>query len=396
MYRPALEDFPWLGDEPDYAYLDSAATCLVPTVVRQAIDTYLRDSHANAHRGSYARSREATQLLEEGRQTLATWLHTQPDQLAFSASTTQALNDLAQALPVDWQAGDEILLSIAEHHANLLPWQRLAQRFELKLRFIELNQEGELAQPERLLNERTRVVAVSAASNVTGAIYDLSRLLTVARQQGVISIVDAAQLAAHHPHAIGALNADAVVCSAHKFYGVTGLGLLVMQPAFAQRLLPFSVGGGIVTQVTATSADYISDVHRFEAGTPNTLAVIAAATAAQWLATHPELTDYLNSLRSEVNQQLERRSWLQILAAGTQQTPTISFASTQVHAQDIATYLDSQRIEVRSGHHCAQPLLQYLGHSGVVRIALGAYTTPRHIERLASALDEAYELFSEH
>ncbi|WP_417655981.1 aminotransferase class V-fold PLP-dependent enzyme [Pseudidiomarina aestuarii] len=394
MYQPSSDDFPWLAEEPDYAYLDTAATCLVPTCVRHAVDRYLLDTHANAHRGSYARSRAATEKLEQGRQTLARWFQVQPEQLAFAASTTQALNDLAQALPIDWQAGDEILLSIAEHHANLLPWQRLAQRFDLKLRFIELTPEGDLAAPELLLNERTRVVAVSAASNVTGAIYELGGLLSAARQRGVVSIVDAAQLAPHQPRQLGLLDADAVVCSAHKFYGVTGLGLLLLAPQFAEQLEPFRVGGGIVTRVTREQADYLSDVHRFEAGTPNTLAVVAAATATEWLDRHVDLSHYLETQRTELNHSLAQREWLRVLPAGPTQTPTLSFASSSVHAQDIAAYLDSQRIEVRSGHHCAQPLLQYLGYSGVVRIALGAYTTPRHLERLVSALDEAYELFS--
>ncbi|RUO41331.1 hypothetical protein CWE22_03900 [Pseudidiomarina aestuarii] len=394
MYQPSSDDFPWLADEPDYAYFDTAATCLVPTCVRHAVDRYLLDTHANAHRGSYARSREATQQLEQGRQTLAKWFQIQPDQLAFSASTTQALNDLAQAVPIAWQAGDEILLSIAEHHANLLPWQRLAQRFDLKLRFIELTPEGDLATPELLLTERTRVVAVSAASNVTGAVFELAPLLRAARQRGVVSIVDAAQLAPHQPQKLGLLDADAVVCSAHKFYGVTGLGLLLLAPRFADQLSPFRVGGGIVTKVTREHAEYLSDVHRFEAGTPNTLAVIAAATATEWLDRNADLSHYLDTQRAELSHLLTHREWLQVLPAGPMQTPTLSLVSSSVHAHDLAAYLDSQRIEARAGHHCAQPLLQYLGHSGVVRIALGAYTTPRHLERLVSVLDEAYELFS--
>lgn len=394
MYQPSAQDFPWLDHDPDYAYLDTAASCLVPTVVREAIDQYLIDTHANAHRGAHARSRAATQALEHSRIQLAEWLGTTAQQLVFSASTTQALNDLAQALPIDWQAGDEILLSVAEHHANLLPWQRLAERFQLQLRFIELTAAGDFASPEPLLTDRTKVVAVSAASNVTGALFTLAPLLHAARQQGIMTIVDAAQLAAHQPQAVGQFNADAVVCSAHKFYGVTGLGLLVMQPEFAQSLPPFAVGGGIVQNVQRESAQFVEGVHRFEAGTPNTLAIIAAATAAQWLQQQVGLSDYLEQLRGDLLALLSQRGWLQTLAAGSKHTGIVSFVSPHIHAQDIATYLDSQRIEVRSGHLCAQPFIRYLGHAGVVRIALGAYTTPRHLERLGQALDEAYALFA--
>lgn len=397
-YQPPLQQFEFCQYQPELAYFDSAASCQVPQSVLAKLLDYYQHQHANVHRASYARGRTATQCYEQARRDCAQAIGATAAQVSFQDSTTSALNGLAQQLPVAWQAGDEILLSSAEHHANILPWQRLAAQHDLRLRFISLDRaSGELGEWQHLLGPRTKVVSLTLASNITGTRFALEPILAAAQQQGAWTIVDAAQAVAHEQLAVTQLGADAVVFSAHKAYGVAGCAVLWLSQALLAASEPFTVGGGIVTRVTKSHANVVTGIHKFEAGTPNVGAAVAAASGLAWLQQQQQLGlhDYLQALRQQLWQQLQQRAWLTLLPTGKQHTPVIAFYSDEFQAHDIATWLDQHQIAVRAGHHCAQILLQDWQLPAVVRVSLAAYNTPAQIERLVAALDAGWQLFAD-
>ncbi|WP_417663870.1 aminotransferase class V-fold PLP-dependent enzyme [Pseudidiomarina donghaiensis] len=387
-------DFAFLTQQSELMYLDSAATCQVPMPVLEAYSHYYRHQHANVHRASHRLGRAATTALENARNVFAKYVGAEAENIALMSSTTAALNGLAEQLPIDWQPGDEILLSYAEHHANILPWQRLAKRYKLHLQFISIDQRtGELGDWRTLLNARTKVVSITAASNVTGAVFDIKPLLAAAKAQGAITVVDAAQAAAHVPVNVNDLHCDALVFSMHKVYGVNGCAPLYLHPELWPRMQPFQVGGGIVQEVSPRSAQWVPSIQKFEAGSPNTAAAVAGATAIDWL-TKQQPHQHLAQLRSQFVEQLSQRPWLTVLPAGDHTTPTVAFYSLGWQAFDIATWLDQHDIAVRAGHHCAQLLLQQWQLPAVVRVSFGAYNSAADISYFLSTLDAGWDIFS--
>ncbi len=393
-YTPPTAQFTRL--QQGYCYFDSAATCLAPEPVLQQWLDFYRDSHASVHRSSHAASRAATSLLEQARAQIAAFIGADAGNLCLPASTTVALNMLAEQLPIDWQAGDEIILSVAEHHANLLPWQRLAARHQLRLRWLELDPQTGVLAPgwQQQFNARSKVLAVTAASNVTGTLLPLTELCAAARAVGALSVIDAAQAAAHVPLNVQHIGCDSLVFSGHKCYGVTGAAGLYLHPDLWPRMQPWLLGGGMVEQVGREQAHWLDSIQRFEAGSPDSAAIIAFAAALRWLAEQQALGlhPYLADLRQQLLQGLQQRDWLRVLPSDAATTPLVSFYSPQIHAYDLAVWLDAADIAVRAGSHCAQPLLQHFGVESVVRVSLGAYNTAQQIQRLLSELDQAHAL----
>lgn len=399
-YSAVREQFALFKAQPQLTYLDSAASCQVPDSVLQAYVEYYQHGHANAHRGSYPLAQQATARLEQARAELATWIGATAEQVAFSAGATHSLNLLAQGLQLDWQAGDEIVVSRAEHHANFLPWQRLAQQHQLQLRWLDLDpQTGALAANwQDMITPSCKLVAVTLASNVTGQLLPVADIAQHARRQGAFTIVDAAQAVGSLKLNVAELGCDALTFSAHKMYGVTGCGVLYLGDNLQPHLQPWLLGGGMVTEVNETQSQWVSGVQQFEAGTPNTAAIVACAAAARWLSEQriAGLSDYLNGLTAKLRSQLAQREWLQLVPPHPKESglPLLSFFSPSIHAFDLASYLAEQGIAVRAGSHCAQPLLRYWQHTAVVRVSLAAYNTAADCDRLCAALDEAYQLFS--
>lgn len=400
-YVAPRAQFALFREQPQLAYLDSAASCQVPDAVLQAYLAYYQHGHANAHRGSYPLARQATAQLEAARAELAQWIGATPEQLAFTAGATHSLNLLAQGLNCDWQAGDEIVVSRAEHHANFLPWQRLAQQHQLNLRWLDLEpQSGALSADWReVISGRCKLLAITLASNVTGQVLPVAEIVAHARKQGAVTVVDAAQAVGSLALDVRTLGCDALTFSAHKMYGVTGCGVLYLTTELQQQLEPWLLGGGMVTEVTETGSQWVAGVQQFEAGTPNTAAIVACAAAARWLTAQREagLSGYLAGLTTHLREQLQQRPWLQLLPPQPHSggLPLISFFSPAVHAFDLASYLAEQNIAVRAGSHCAQPLLRFWQHTAVVRVSLAAYNTAADCARLCAALDEAYQLFTD-
>ncbi len=399
QYSGAREAFALWQQQPDLVYLDSAASCQVPEIVLQRYLDYYRGEHANAHRGAYPMAQHATELLEQARSFLARWLGTDATQLVFTAGATHSLNLLAQGLRIDWQPGDELVVSRAEHHANFLPWQRLAEQHQLALRWLDLDPTtGQLPDDwAEVIGPRCKLVAVTLASNITGQVLPVQAICQRARSVGAISCVDAAQAVSALPIDVTSLGCDALTFSAHKMYGVTGCGVLYAATSLQSQLDPAWLGGGMVAQVTPSASQWLAGVQKYEAGTPNTAAVVACAEAAKWLEEQRQLGlgDYVQKLADDCVAELRKRPWLKVLPRPSAALPLFSFFAPAIHAFDIASFLAEQNIAVRAGSHCAQPLLSHWQHEAVVRVSFGAYNTPADCERLLAALDEAYQLFIE-
>lgn len=394
-YQPPVAEFPLLQQNPQLIYLDSAATCQVPAVVLNSYQQYFTSTHANVHRGSHRLGRGATELLEKARGIAAGFINAPAEDVAFASSTTAALNGLAQQLPVSWREGDEIVLTDAEHHANILPWQRLAAQHRLVLRFIPVDPvSGELGDWQQLISERTRLISMTLASNITGAVFPVAAVCALARQRDIPVIVDAAQAVGHLTLDVAELDCDALVFSGHKAYGLPGVAVLYMNPRLWRHMEPFVIGGGVVRQVSRHEAELVDSIQRFEAGTPNTGAISATVTALEWLQQQRALglTAYLQELRQQLLDGLQQRAWLKVLPAGAKQTPVVSFYCAEIHAYDLAVWLDEQQVAVRAGHHCAQLLLQSWELTAVVRVSLAAYTTAAQVQQVLQYLDEAWQM----
>lgn len=374
-------------------YLDHAATTPLPVSVQQAVLQYWQQDHANAHRGQYPRATRATEIWEYARGRAAQFIGVPAEQVALVASTTFGLNQLAQ-IAIPWQAGDEILLSEAEHHANFLPWQRLAEQYALQLKFIPLcTQTGQLQFNPAQVSARTKLVSLHLKSNVTGIRPDVAAIFSVAKAAGAWCFVDAAQAASDGPLRAPELGADALVFSGHKTYGGMGAAALYLTDELAQLLPPLTVGGGMVTQVTLNHARYTTDRSRYEAGSPNVAAALGLACGLDWLAEAQRLlpADYLSQLHTALLAGLSQRGFVCLPSAA----PIVSAWHPRVHALDLALMLGEQGICVRAGSHCAQPLLQKFQLDSVVRFSLGWSNVPADIATTLAAIDAVLALLEE-
>ncbi len=400
----ARDRFPLLnrpaGGAPLY-YLDTAATSQKPAAVLAALDHFYRHENANVHRGLNSLGAAATAAYEGCRRRVAAWVNAPgPASVVITRGATSALNLLAHGCAHLLQPGDEILLTEMEHHANLVPWQMLARSRGLRLRFLAITGDGELdlAQLPQLLSARTRLVALTHTSNVLGTINPVAEVVAAARRHGALTVVDAAQAAGHQPLDVQALDADAVVFSAHKAYGPMGLGFLVAQPDLLAQLEPLEGGGEMIEWVTLETATWAEVPQRFEAGTPN----VAAAAA------FPPALDLLDELGPEQVRRheeavtayaLDRLRALGGLRIYGPQDPArrgglVAFSDPQVHAHDLSTVLDQAGVIVRAGHHCAQPLHKRLGVVATARASFGLYTRRDDIDALIDGLRAARKLLA--
>lgn len=394
---------PWRADFPGIlalaaegqTYLDSAATAQKPQAVLDALQAYYTGGAANVHRAQHLPGDRATRAFEAVRSQVAGWLNAAGSQeIIFTRGTTEAINLLAYGLENHFQAGDEIVISALEHHANLLPWQQLARRRGLTLVVLPLDEHGQidLAQARQLIGPRTRLLAVSQLSNVLGAWTPVDELLSLARQHGALTLVDGAQGAVHQRPDVQVLNCDFYVFSAHKLYSSEGCGVLYARSAAAQHLQPWQFGGEMVLDCDYQQARFRPLPLGLEAGTPAIGSVLALGAAL----------DYLNRL-DPVAVSVHEQALHDALLAGLSQIPGLrllgrpqlalaSFTLDGVHGSDLAHLLSEQGVCVRTGHHCAMPLLKQLGLSGATRVSLGLYNDGDDLQRLFAALDQALEL----
>lgn len=394
---------PWRADFPGIlaleaegqTYLDSAATAQKPQAVLDSLLGYYASGAANVHRAQHLPGERATRAFEATRDKVAAWLNAASrEEIVFTRGSTESLNLLAYGLEHLLQPGDEIAVSALEHHANLLPWQQLAERRGLELVVLPLDADGciDLEQAGQLIGPRTRLLAVSQLSNVLGRWQPLTELLTLARAHGALTVVDGAQGVVHGRHDVQALGCDFYVCSSHKLYGPDGVGLLYGRRAALEQLRPWQFGGEMVLEADYQQARFRPAPLGFEAGTPAVSSVIGLGAALDYLSEldPAAVAGHEAALHAKLLAGLSIREGIRLL--GTPQAALASFTVEGVHGADLAHLLTDQGIAVRNGHHCAMPLLKRLGLPGAIRVSLGLYNDGADLERFFAALDKALEL----
>lgn len=400
------QDFPIFNqkiNDETLAYLDNAATSQIPKFAEEKVRDFNEKERANVHRGVHTLGLRATNQYESSRQKVANFIGANnAKDVIFTSGCTDSLNLVAASFgEQNIQAGDEILVSIMEHHSNLLPWQQLAKRKHAKLNFIEINSDGllDIENLKSKINSKTKIVALTHVSNVLGTINPIKEITTLAHEKGAIVVVDGAQAVGHFPINVAQLNVDFYAFSGHKMFAPTGIGVLYGKKDLLDKMPPYRLGGEMIANVTREGATLAEVPYKFEAGTSNIAGAIGLGAAI----------DYLQSLDFELIQKHEQELTSYVLAKlknvsgltiyGPQKSNgrigVISFNLKNIHPHDLATALDLNGIEVRAGHHCAQPLMASLDTESTVRASLSIYNTKDDIDKLVSSLHEAKEFFSE-
>ncbi|MDR0417817.1 MAG: cysteine desulfurase [Puniceicoccales bacterium] len=387
------QQFPILRSKNSFGktlvYFDNAATMQVPECVIEAMAHHLRTSNANVHRGIYGLSAMAEEVYESTRREIARWIHArEPQEIVFNSGTTEGLNFLASQF-TSLTPRDEIILFVQEHHANILPWQRL----DATICVIPMTERGDFDRESfsRKLSERTKIVSVAHIGNVLGTINPVKKIAQMAHTVGALCIVDGAQSLGHGPVDVQEMECDFFVTSAHKAFGPTGIGFLYGNSKHLECFKPYHLGGGIVERVAFDKAATFREMPtRFEAGTSNIVGIAGLREAIRFLQKIDWVAAQIHSerLRCRVFEILEQNPSIEILKPNNRRAGIISFVHRFIHPHDVASIFDSEGIAVRAGHHCAQPLMKALGVNGTVRLSLALYNTEEEIETLIHTLQK--------
>lgn len=396
------KDFPILSRKvygQPLVYLDNAATTQKPLCVLDAMrDEYL-NVNANVHRGVHWLSQQATELHEQARQTVQQFIHAKsPAEIVFTRGTTEGLNLVASTFAETFmQAGDEVILSVMEHHSNIVPWQLQAKKRGIVLKVIPMTDEGELIIDayEELFTEKTKFVSITHVSNVLGTINPVQQMIAVAHAHGVPVMVDGAQSTPHFAVDMQLLDCDFFVFSGHKAYGPTGVGVLYGKEEWLDRLPPYQGGGEMISHVSFDKVTFERPPLKFEAGTPDYIATHGLAVALDYLSRlgMENIAQHEQELTAYATHQLQQIDQLWIYGTSFAKDAVISFHVGDIHPMDIGTLLDRLGIAVRTGHHCAQPLMERLGILGTVRASFGLYTTKEEIDVLVAGIERVSKMF---
>ena len=383
-------------------YLDNAATSQKPRVVLDALRAYYENDNSNVHRGIHELSRRATVAYEESRAKVAGWVGaSDPSEIIWTRGTTEAINLVATAWGLDnVSEGDEILISVLEHHSNIIPWQLLARRTGAVIKYIELDEQGRwiLDELPRLLTDRTKVVAISHVSNALGTVNPVKRVAAAAHEVGALVLVDGAQGAVHMKVDVQELGVDCYAFSGHKMCGPTGIGALWARRDLLDSMEPYQGGGEMIHFVGRDESSWATVPHKFEAGTPNIAGAIGMGTAIDFLS-GVGMDAIAKHEHALLGYALERMSAVDGIRIYGPQSPDehsalISFTLGDAHPHDISTILDSEGIAVRAGHHCAQLAMQHFGISATARASIYLYNTESDIDRLIEGLEKVRGIFS--
>ncbi|MBY8243916.1 cysteine desulfurase CsdA [Vibrio fluvialis] len=384
-------------NEQPLIYLDSAATTQKPQVVIDAITRYYSAQNANVHRGSHSLTAHATSQFEAARERVAQFIGAPSTKsIIWTRGATEALNLIAQTYARNTlKAGDEILVSETEHHANIVPWQIVAEQTGAKVVKVPMTRDGEfgLEAFHELLSERCKIVALAHITNVTGTRQPIETVIAAAHQVGAIVVVDGAQGIVHETVDVAALDADFYVFSGHKLYAPAGIGVLYGKQALLEAMPPWHGGGKMVEKASFGGTTYSGLPGKFEAGTPNVAGAIALKAAIDWYSRfeRTEVEAHLHHLQTLTYQALSKMEDIRVL--GYQPDASIlSVVMEGVHHQDLATLLDQQGIAVRAGHHCAHPLMEAFGVKGTVRISFGIYNSEQEVAQLIKAIEKAVDI----
>ena len=391
------KDFPILRREVNgqpLVYLDNAATSQTPQQVIDCIVEYYQNYNANIHRGVHTLSQEATDAYEAARQKIQKHFNIgHPYEVILTSGTTDSINLVANGFTSFLKEGDEILVSAMEHHSNIVPWQMLCERTGAVLKVIPMNLEGELVMGEyhKLLSDRTKLVFCNHVSNALGTINPIKEIIDAAHKVGAAVLVDGAQAAAHIKADLQALNVDFYTVSAHKMCGPTGVGMLYGKEEWLKKLPPYQGGGEMIAEVTFEKTTYADLPHKFEAGTPNICGGIAFGAALDYMNSFgfEAIVQYEEELVAYATEQLLTIEGLKIYGTAAHKTSVISFNIEGIHPYDIGTIVDKLGIAVRTGHHCAQPIMDFYKIPGTVRASFSFYNTKEEVDRLVEAVKRA-------
>ena len=396
------KDFPILHRKVNgqpLVYLDNAATSQTPQQVIDVIVDYYQGYNANIHRGVHTLSQEATDAYEAARQKIQKHFNiAKAHEVIFTSGTTDAINLVANGFTAFLQKGDEVLVSAMEHHSNIVPWQMLCERTGAILKVMPMNTNGELVMEEyhKLLSEKTKLVFCNHVSNALGTINPIKEIIDAAHKAGAAVLIDGAQAAPHIKADMQALNVDFYTVSAHKMCGPTGVGMLYGKEEWLKKLPPYQGGGEMIAEVTFEKTTYADLPHKFEAGTPNICGGIAFGAALDYMNQigFEAIAQYEHELLQYATEQLLTIEGLKIYGTATNKTSVISFNIEGIHPYDIGTIVDKLGIAVRTGHHCAQPIMDFYKIPGTVRASFSFYNTKEEVDRLVEGVKRAKNMLS--
>jgi len=396
------KDFPILSRKVNgkpLVYFDNAATSQTPKIVIDSIVDYYSNYNSNIHRGVHTLSQEATDKYEEARQKIQNHFNAKKShEIIFTSGTTHGINMIANGFASLLKKGDEIIVSALEHHSNIVPWQMLCEKTGALLKVIPMNQEGELviAKYEKLLSDNTKLVFVNHISNALGTINPIEDIIEKAHNVGAAVLVDGAQATPHIKPDVQALDVDFYAASAHKMCGPTGVGILYGKEKWLNMLPPYQGGGEMIAEVTFEKTTYAELPHKFEAGTPNIAGGIAFGVAIDYMNSigFETIASYENELLEYATNKLLEIDNLKIYGTSTKKTSVISFNIEGIHPYDIGTIVDKLGIAVRTGHHCAQPIMDFYKISGTVRASFAFYNTKEEIAIFIEAVKRAKMMLS--
>lgn len=394
------KDFPILAREVNgkpLVYFDNAATSQTPIQVIDVIVDYYKNYNANIHRGVHALSQEATDAYEAARQKIQKHFNAaHPHEIIFTSGTTHSINIVSNGYAHLLKKGDELIVSALEHHSNIVPWQMLCEKTGALLKVIPMNEDGVLLMEEydKLLSDKTRLVFVNHVSNALGTVNPIESIIEKAHAIGAEVLIDGAQASPHIQADVQALDVDYYVTSAHKLCGPTGIGILYGKESALKRLPPYQGGGEMIAEVTFEKTTYAGLPHKFEAGTPNISGGIAFGAALDYINNigMNQIAAYEEELLQYGTTALEKIPGLKIYGTAPQKTAVISFNVKGIHPYDIGSILDKLGIAVRTGHHCAQPIMDYYQIPGTVRASFSFYNTFEEIDSMVEALKKAIQM----
>lgn len=382
----------------DLVYLDSAATTMKPLSVIERITRYYQMDNSNVHRGAHYLSQRGTDEFEKARHTVADFINAKQDaEVIFTRGTTESINLVSHSYGRHFlKEDDEIILSILEHHANVVPWHVLKNDKGVVLKYVYLNEKGELdiEQLKKLVTPKTKLIAVTGCSNTVGTFTDLKTIIAMAKSVSAKVLIDAAQLISQHKIDVQDLDCDFLVFSGHKLFGPTGIGVLYAKHEILEQMPPYQTGGSMILEVTEQATTFHRPPFRFEAGTPHIEGVVGLMAAIQffnsidkkWLRSHED--KMLNVATSE----LENLGDVIIYGSKENKAPIISFNLKGIHNSDVAALMDQQGVAVRAGHHCTQPLMKYLNTVGTVRASFSIYNDLNDVEKFVASVKKAKDL----
>ena len=394
------KDFPLLENR-NITYLDSGATTQKPIQVINAIEEFYKKNNANPHRGAYTLSIEATEQYEDTRTKIAEFINAKHrEEIIFSKNATESLNLIAYSYGMNnLKKDDEVVISIMEHHSNLVPWQKVTKATESKLNYMYINEEFELSDEEieTKITDRTKIVGIAHVSNVLGTINNVKKIIKYAHKKGAIVIVDASQSIPHMKIDVQDLDADFLVFSGHKMLAPLGIGVLYGKREILNKMTPFLMGGDMIEYVYEQETTYAPLPNKFEAGTQNVEGVVGLGAAIDYIQNigYDKMQELENDVLAYARQELSKLDYLTLYMTPNEKnhSSVISFNIKGVHPHDVASILDSEGVCVRSGNHCAQPLMRFLGIDSTCRASFYFYNTKEDVDRLVHALNKAYDMF---